>query len=73
MGAQIYGIGPDDNDAECCLCLTEPRDTTILPCRHMCICHACARELRQRQVLSMSPFSVAPFFCESDNPGASTR
>lgn len=40
---EIYGIGNsvesdvDGNDPgkECVICLSEPRDTTVLPCRHM--------------------------------------
>ena len=40
---EIYGIGnsvegeSDANDPgkECVICLSEPRDTTVLPCRHM--------------------------------------
>ena len=40
---EIYGIGNSvDNDfdgndpgKECVICLSEPRDTTVLPCRHM--------------------------------------
>ncbi|RZS17158.1 hypothetical protein BHM03_00049276 [Ensete ventricosum] len=40
---EIYGIGnsvdndTDGNDAgkECVICLSEPHDTTVLPCRHM--------------------------------------
>ena len=40
---EIYGIGTsvesdlDGNDPgkECVICLSEPRDTTVLPCRHM--------------------------------------
>jgi E3 ubiquitin-protein ligase MGRN1 len=40
---EIYGIGnsmegdADANDPgkECVICLSEPRDTTVLPCRHM--------------------------------------
>lgn len=40
---EIYGIGnsveveSDENDSgkECVICLSEPRDTTVLPCRHM--------------------------------------
>jgi hypothetical protein len=53
---EIYGIGNsvdggDDLDAndpgkECVICLSEPRDTTVLPCRHMCMCSGCARVLR---------------------------
>lgn len=40
---EIYGIGStaggglDENDSgkDCVICLSEPRDTTVLPCRHM--------------------------------------
>lgn len=27
---------------ECIICLAEPRDTAVLPCRHMCFCSHCA-------------------------------
>ncbi|KAK4790640.1 hypothetical protein SAY86_017944 [Trapa natans] len=51
---EIYGIGNavdgdfDENDSgkECVICLSEPRDTTVLPCRHMCMCSECAKVLR---------------------------
>ncbi|XP_065855768.1 probable E3 ubiquitin-protein ligase LOG2 [Euphorbia lathyris] len=51
---EIYGIGNsvegdvDANDPgkECVICLSEPRDTTVLPCRHMCMCSGCAKVLR---------------------------
>ena len=38
--------GVEDNGRECVICMTEPRDTTVLPCRHMCMCCDCARQLR---------------------------
>ncbi|PRQ33620.1 putative aminoacyltransferase, E1 ubiquitin-activating enzyme [Rosa chinensis] len=51
---EIYGIGnavegdQNDNEAgkDCIICLSEPRDTTVLPCRHMCMCSGCAKVLR---------------------------
>ncbi|KAI5425909.1 probable E3 ubiquitin-protein ligase LOG2 [Lathyrus oleraceus] len=51
---EIYGIGNsvesgvDDNDQgkECVICLSEPRDTIVHPCRHMCMCSGCAKVLR---------------------------
>ncbi|KFK34590.1 hypothetical protein AALP_AA5G165600 [Arabis alpina] len=52
---EIYGIGntvdvngEDGNETgkECVICLTEPRDTTVFPCRHMCMCSGCAKLLR---------------------------
>ncbi|KAI5076337.1 hypothetical protein GOP47_0008402 [Adiantum capillus-veneris] len=54
---EIYGIetvdgggGIDNSDfgKECVICLSEQRDTTVLPCRHMCMCSACAKLLQQR-------------------------
>ncbi|KAK1696738.1 hypothetical protein QYE76_013435 [Lolium multiflorum] len=37
----------DDDDAgkECVICLTEPRDTAVFPCRHLCMCSGCAQAL----------------------------
>ncbi|KAA8518759.1 hypothetical protein F0562_016467 [Nyssa sinensis] len=50
---EIYGIGNsadsdfDGNDPgkECVICLSEPRDIAVLPCRHMCMCSGCAKVL----------------------------
>ncbi|XP_028230511.1 E3 ubiquitin ligase Rnf157-like [Glycine soja] len=40
----------DDNDPrnECVICMTEPKDTTVLPCRHMCMCNECANALQHQ-------------------------
>ncbi|KAK7245139.1 hypothetical protein RIF29_39974 [Crotalaria pallida] len=51
---EIYGIGNsmesdvDENDQgkDCVICLSEPRDTIVHPCRHMCMCNGCAKVLR---------------------------
>ncbi|CAN1837525.1 Probable E3 ubiquitin-protein ligase LOG2 [Linum perenne] len=51
---EIYGIGNSvdveseegDQGKECVICLSEPRDTTVLPCRHMCMCSGCAKVLK---------------------------
>ncbi|KAF5191768.1 E3 ubiquitin ligase protein [Thalictrum thalictroides] len=51
---EIYGIAKseetsfDDSDGgkECVICMSEPKDTAVLPCRHMCLCSECAKELR---------------------------
>ncbi|XP_002976505.2 probable E3 ubiquitin-protein ligase LUL2 [Selaginella moellendorffii] len=50
---EIYGVGntgdghPDKHAGrECVICLTNRRDTALLPCRHMCMCSECARILR---------------------------
>ncbi|CRG94354.1 RING zinc finger protein, putative [Plasmodium gallinaceum] len=33
---------------ECVICLSEERDTAILPCRHMCLCNLCANIVRMQ-------------------------
>ncbi|CAN1129472.1 Probable E3 ubiquitin-protein ligase LUL4 [Linum perenne] len=51
---EIYGMGSSDAEdfddsepgKECVICMTEPKDTAVLPCRHMCMCSECAKELR---------------------------
>jgi hypothetical protein len=32
----------DVEGAECVVCMSEARDTMVLPCRHMCLCSGCA-------------------------------
>lgn len=44
------GFSEDLEGRECVICLAAVRDTTVLPCRHMCMCEACARELQRQQV-----------------------
>jgi len=41
-------LDDESNGKECVVCLSEPRDTTVLPCRHMCMCSGCARMLRHQ-------------------------
>ncbi|XP_052190216.1 probable E3 ubiquitin-protein ligase LUL4 [Diospyros lotus] len=51
---EIYGIAnstagsfkDEDPGKECVICMTGPKDTAVLPCRHMCMCTECAKELR---------------------------
>ncbi|RNF27191.1 zinc finger family protein [Trypanosoma conorhini] len=56
----VYDLGGDydvidSNDEEeesadvCVICLMNARNTTILPCRHMCLCYECASVLRFQQ------------------------
>jgi len=44
----IYDIyGTDKGEIEdCVVCLSEVRNTIILPCRHLCVCHNCAEVLK---------------------------
>jgi E3 ubiquitin-protein ligase MGRN1 len=53
---EIYGLenaaSPSsqgtNEDHLCVICLTNRKDTTALPCRHMCMCHECADALRKQ-------------------------
>uniref|UniRef100_A0A0K8TL32 RING-type E3 ubiquitin transferase n=1 Tax=Tabanus bromius TaxID=304241 RepID=A0A0K8TL32_TABBR len=68
---EIYGIenkainkpateeDTDDNGSECVICMSDTRDTLILPCRHLCLCNSCADSLRYQA--NNCPICRAPF------------
>ena len=37
--------GQDDQEKECVLCLSEDKDTLIMPCGHFCVCAGCGQGL----------------------------
>jgi len=53
---ELYGIqaspsaGTDtsdgDNQQNCVVCLTTPKDTALMPCGHFCVCYECGASLR---------------------------
>ncbi|KAF4715781.1 hypothetical protein FOZ62_029582, partial [Perkinsus olseni] len=51
VAAGLAHSGYDDEaDAvasECVICLSEPRTTVVLPCRHMCLCNDCAVRVQE--------------------------
>ena len=49
----------EDEDTNCVVCLSEPRDTIMLPCRHLCLCSSCADKLRYQH--GNCPFCRMPF------------
>ncbi|XP_064634105.1 probable E3 ubiquitin-protein ligase MGRN1 isoform X2 [Lineus longissimus] len=49
----------DDNGSECVICMSDTRDTLILPCRHLCLCNGCANNLRYQA--NNCPICRAPF------------
>lgn len=49
----------EDSGAECVICMSDMRDTLILPCRHLCLCSTCAESLRFQA--SSCPICRSPF------------
>jgi hypothetical protein len=41
---EVYGLG-DPSSLECVICLTEPKDAILLPCRHFCVCRSCLHHI----------------------------
>lgn len=41
-----------ETNGECIICMSEYRDTLILPCRHLCVCSSCAGTLRYKVSIS---------------------
>eukprot|EP01060_Flectonema_neradi_P006368 TRINITY_DN1429_c0_g1_i1.p1 TRINITY_DN1429_c0_g1~~TRINITY_DN1429_c0_g1_i1.p1 ORF type:complete len:171 (+),score=29.15 TRINITY_DN1429_c0_g1_i1:97-609(+) len=37
-----------EEDDACVICLTEAKDTLVMPCRHRCLCQGCASDLRNQ-------------------------
>lgn len=49
----------EDGGLECVICMSDMRDTLILPCRHLCLCQACADSLRYQA--NNCPICRSPF------------
>ena len=46
---EMYGLDDmtkEDAEKECVICMTNERNTCVLPCRHICCCAECANTLR---------------------------
>jgi len=46
FGANSKMRDDDPGNSDCVICLSAPRDTAVLPCRHMCFCSYCAGIVR---------------------------
>lgn len=42
------GSSGSSGSGECIACLSNSKDTVVLPCRHMCLCSGCAEGVRSR-------------------------
>lgn len=49
----------EDGGLECVICMSDMRDTLILPCRHLCLCQPCADSLRYQA--NNCPICRSPF------------
>ena len=54
LAQEIYGMD-EEAGAECVICLTNIKDTTLLPCRHLCVCSECLKHIDK------CPVCRAPF------------
>ncbi|CAE7658580.1 LOG2 [Symbiodinium sp. CCMP2592] len=43
---KFSGEGGSLTAQDCAICMSERRDTAVLPCRHMCLCSGCAETMR---------------------------
>eukprot|EP00397_Hematodinium_sp_SG-2012_P009442 GEMP01009526.1.p1 GENE.GEMP01009526.1~~GEMP01009526.1.p1 ORF type:complete len:359 (+),score=75.18 GEMP01009526.1:138-1214(+) len=74
---EVYGIKPDtdpDGGRECIICMSEPRDTVVLPCRHMAFCSSCANIMRTRcekcPICRQRVATLLQFSLSDDTPAA---
>lgn len=47
---EIFGERQDSltehkDDTNCVVCFTEPSNTIVMPCRHLCICKTCSKRI----------------------------
>lgn len=40
----------EETQSTCVICMSEPRTTIVIPCRHMCLCEGCAESLKVQSV-----------------------
>merc|ERR1712176_1537645 len=64
----------EGGNPDCVICLSEPRDTAVLPCRHMCFCSYCAGIVRLQcdrcPVCRQKVASLLQFKREASQPDA---
>jgi len=53
------GAEEEEDSTECVICMSDARDTMVLPCRHLCLCNPCAEVLRFQA--NKCPICRAPF------------
>ena len=46
---KLQSYGESAPSSECVVCLENPRDTAMFPCRHLCVCMPCATAMARQQ------------------------
>jgi hypothetical protein len=50
---------PDAEETMCVVCFDAPKDHLVLPCKHLCVCEACAEQLTKTRT-PMCPVCRGP-------------
>ena len=50
---------PDAEETQCVVCFDAPKDHLVLPCKHLCVCEACAEQLTKTRT-PMCPVCRGP-------------
>ncbi|AYU78044.1 hypothetical protein, conserved [Leishmania donovani] len=61
----------DEEDGLCVICLTNPKDTAVMPCRHMCMCKDCGEQLLKHK--PVCPVCRAPISTLLHMPSLSNK
>jgi hypothetical protein len=56
-----FGVWEGEEAGDCSVCLTNPRDTILLPCRHVCVCAECRAQLPRCPICRASIRAHAQF------------
>ena len=65
---ELFGMEAEHRD--CIVCLTEPKDIILLPCRHVCVCHTCHRSVTKCPVCRSAILNYAKWEGEGGPGGA---
>jgi hypothetical protein len=58
-GLRMSSLVNSEESSKCLICMENEIDTMVLPCSHMCLCHSCTEDLKQKTKLC--PMCRAPF------------
>lgn len=40
-----FGLWEDEDSTDCSICMTDPKNIIFMPCRHICVCSECMKQL----------------------------